>query len=185
MFFIVYFGLTGFRIYVFGLAICLGWEDGDAMIKGVATAAIILVTYMVLLLCGVTSYIIEPFESAIQVLGTNIVCMGLMVMTTRYYYERSDRELHCNKYTMANVGYSLFLGVCLLLGFVFQINGVKATALVYLVLFVLTKCSEGFFKLSDSKAVYIFFMAAAICGLSIWIHANPGFVVKMFTWKQN
>ena len=117
--FALFFWLAGFRIYVFGLAICFGWEDEDVMIKGVVSSAIILTVYVILRLCGVSNYIIDPFASAIQVLGTNIVCMGLMIITSDWHYYRNEREAACNKFTLVNLGFALFLGLAMILGFVF------------------------------------------------------------------
>ena len=86
MAFCILFTILGFRMMFFGLGIGLGWDDNATMERSASSSAFILACYTGFRLTDdIEPKYIDPFRSAICVLGGNILFLAMLIMSSRYY----------------------------------------------------------------------------------------------------
>lgn len=79
----------------FGLGIGIGWDDDKHMLKSAISAFCILALYIILKLCGVPKWYVEPFSSAICILGGNILFLAYWIMSSKYYHDDWNGRYIC------------------------------------------------------------------------------------------
>jgi hypothetical protein len=166
----------------FGLGIGIGWNDSDQMVRCAQTAALILGFYYYIRIFGnVSDFFLEPFKSAICVLGGNILYLAMLIMSSRYYRPEFARYDQGNtKYGPMNILMLLILVQGTYVSSVYSIEGLKNTTIVYMILWVIEKYFELYFMLSDNAWMFIFSMSVMVYYLALEANKHPEFVVSLF-----
>ena len=101
------FALLGFRMVFFGLGIGLGWDSSDEMERSAYSSALILVGYFWIKFCSnMPDRVINPFKSAVCVLGSNILFLAMLILSSRYYSKNSRTS---SRYFLLNTLYIFLL----------------------------------------------------------------------------
>ena len=178
------FTILGFRMIFFGLGIGIGWDDDATMERSAASSAVILAFYVGIRLSDAQEMYLDPFRSAICVLGGNILFLAHLIMSSRYYsfdgLYHLTREKRIQRYVIRNL--MAFTAYCAGIGFgaVYAMDGLRNTAIVYFVLWVIEKYHELYFKITDNIWLFVFRLSAFVCWAALEINKHPEFIVEMF-----
>jgi len=182
--FIFLFTILGFRMVFFGLAVGIGWDDNKAMERCASSAAFILLVYIGIRLTEAQERILDPFRSAVCVLGGNILFLALLIMSSRYYSYDEEYQLpetkRMRRYIVRNSMTFIVYCMGILLGAVYVMDGLRNTAITYLILWVIEKYHEIYFKITKNYWLFVFTISAGVAWGALEINKHPEFVVNMF-----
>jgi hypothetical protein len=86
--FMCLFTILGFRMFFFGLGIGIGWDDEATCERSASSSAFILACYIGFRLADESAQYLNPFRSAICVLGGNILFLAMLIISsTEYHYK--------------------------------------------------------------------------------------------------
>lgn len=177
--FCIIYTLLGFRIIFFGLGYALGWDSENALENSVKATFIIIVSYISVGIYFKVEYYIQPFASAILVLGSNIHLFGLLIISSKHYRRRNGGDA----YAELNFISLVIMLAGLYFSSINDLSGMRNTIIVYGILWLIEKYHEIYFAVSSSIWFYLFSMSALLYYLALRINSNPEFVVDMFKAK--
>ena len=123
----------------FGLGATVGWKNDEDMERSATAAGAILMTYYVLKLnSGIHDFYLAPFKSSICVMGANYMLLAMLIMSSKYH-KRGQR------YFNMNVLMLVLLFQALAMGTIYEMQGLRNTTLVYLLLWGIEKYFELYF----------------------------------------
>ena len=182
--FMCLFTILGFRMVFFGLGIGIGWDEDETMERSASATAVILALYTGIRFSEAQDKYLDPFRSAICVLGGNILFLALLIMSSRYYcydeYYTLTQPQKVKRYVLIQL--LTFTVYCMGIGFgaVYAMDGLRNTAIVYMILWVIEKYHEIYFKITSNIWFFIFTISSLVCWAALEINKHPEFVVDMF-----
>lgn len=147
------------------------------MVRSAATAATVLSVYSIACIMQVDPAIVAPFQSPVSVLGSVNLFLCLLIMSS-YYYERTRGG---GDYLRRNGTFLAAAMAAMYVGQVFGLTGMANTATTFFVLWVLEKYSELHFENNWNMWVFVLLSSGVMYKSALWLHANPAFVVSLFS----
>lgn len=174
--------ILGFSVLIFPFCYVIGWENHDSMVKSAAVGGGVLALYTAAAAAGVEPSWLAPFRSPVSVFGGILLYLALLILSNVHYprggYRRrgpSSSYLRVNAVALA----TLLLGV--LAGRVVGMEGLANTATTFLVLWLLEKYIDLHTYAEWNAWVLMLLSSATMYKCALWLHANPQFVVSMFS----
>jgi len=167
----------GFGFCILPFCYVIGWQDRSGMVRSAATAATVLSVYSIACIMQVDPAIVAPFQSPVSVLGSVNLFLCLLIMSS-YYYERTRGG---GDYLRRNGTFLAAAMAAMYVGQVFGLTGMANTATTFFVLWVLEKYSELHFENNWNMWVFVLLSSGVMYKSALWLHANPAFVVSLFS----
>ena len=159
----------------FGLGIGLGQDNDNACENSVKATFVLIVTFIIVGSNFEVDYYLQPFASAICVLGSNIHLLGLLIISSKYYRRHGNQA-----YELLNI-----VSLAIMLGGLYVsstrgMTGMRNTIIVYGIIWLIEKYHEIYFALTKNIWLYMFSLSLLCYYLALRINSNPQFVVDMF-----
>jgi len=175
------YAVLGFNIACYGLCYCIGFTKKEALHRCVASSILLLSIFTILRIQGFERNILLPFGSAVSVIGSLVLFLGLLIYSSKYYrYHANYRYHHAQSFIVRQVYMIVSLLVVLLVGSLFNFEGMFNTGIVFLVLYLIEKYTEIHLEADFSGWVLIFILSVFLYKAALWLHQNPAFVASLF-----
>ena len=168
----------GFSFMVIGLCYYVGFENEDSMIRVSFSSIILGGSFIGLKIIGLKNYYLDVFQSPTITFSSVLLFLALLIFSSLYYRGYLGILYH---YIFKQLIMILAVLICLLLGNVFQIDGLTNTAIVYLVLYLMEKYSELHLECRWNGWILVFLFSIVLYKTALYLHANPDFVISI--WK--
>lgn len=130
--------LLGFRMMYFPGCLIMGWKNDSAMLSSCFASFFLVSCYIGLRLSEVELYYLRPFSSSCIVLGGISYFMSLLILSTGY--ARNDKYLISNFFMLVTLTLGMYFG------FVYQMDGLRNTSIVFSVFWLMEKYYELYFN---------------------------------------
>jgi len=189
----LFYSLIGFFICVVPGVTTIGFDSEDSMLRCIFSSSIILFilvglrvmqTYEMSFSPHVTNTILNFLSPALMpasIIGTFTLDLAFLILSS--WNPSSSSK---NGFRLRDISFFTrnFVALCVYLlgvlgGSVFKVSGLVNTSIVFLIFW----CLEKFYSWTQNLILIMFPFFIGLYFLSMWIHKNPGKVVKMFTWS--
>jgi len=170
----------GFSVLVYPFCYCIGWRDGDSMVRSASTAALVLTGFVTAKIGGMVPEGGKVFQSPVSVMGSILLFLCLLIMSNLGYrgnWIKNDWGLYLRR----NVIFLACATLAISVGNVFVLTGLANTAVTFLVLWVLDKYCEFHFQMGWNIWIWVLLMSAGMYQAALWLHTNPAFVASLFS----
>ena len=169
------FVALGFGIAVGPLCLALGFEDVAAAYRVCFASFSLLLSFVAARIMNVTPAHMQPFSSAVAVMGSNMFFLSLLIIGSNGY--RRDRDRH---YWIANGCMGVSLLSFQLAGHVLGATGLANVSTVFTVLWLLERYAE--FHLRRRFNSWLLILGASVVAWrgSLFLHMHPEYVVNLF-----
>jgi len=180
---ILLFTCLGFSVATYGLCICIGFESDEAMFRCFLSSFFMQTIFVVLKITGVSGYYLQIFQQPFNVMGSIILFICLLIMSSAWFsFKRSDGYSRSNDYLARQLLMIVFLFAYLFIGFVYGINGVKNTAITFMVLYIMEKYTELHFDKGFNIVILVFLFSVSAYLISLYLYAHKEFIVSLFDY---
>eukprot|EP01125_Pyxidicula_operculata_P013287 TRINITY_DN4393_c0_g1_i3.p1 TRINITY_DN4393_c0_g1~~TRINITY_DN4393_c0_g1_i3.p1 ORF type:complete len:148 (-),score=14.05 TRINITY_DN4393_c0_g1_i3:39-482(-) len=140
-----------------------------------AASLILMAFYSTLRVLHIKTIYLIPFDSAITTFGSITSLLALLIFSS-LFYRSSDKT-----YLLRQVPFFLLLVTLLFAGSVFSMVGMRNTAYTFTGMYIMEKFVE--INLENQWNVWILMFSSSIVlyNVALYFHANPDFVVSMFS----
>lgn len=167
-------GMLGFSAAVIPCGYIIGFRDDDALARATSAAFLILIAFVVLRVIGDTLPYAHVFEQGALWLGGFVGYLGLLIASSRWWYERGTGE-----YIIMQV-VTILLGItALAVGSVFGIPQLLGIGGTFFALYLIEKPFEIPVKSATTYAT-ISLLVALVVGGCVWLAQNNMELVQPF-----
>mmetsp|Transcript_27110 Transcript_27110/g.42731 ORF Transcript_27110/g.42731 Transcript_27110/m.42731 type:complete len:469 (-) Transcript_27110:105-1511(-) len=164
----------GFSFACYGLCYFIGFSSENALERCVVASAILLVLFTGLQIFNTKQYLLLPFSSAVSVLGSIVLFLGLLILSSRWYSH------HHHTYLARQLFMAIPLILSQLVGGIYHLDGMRNTGTTFLVFYLLEKYTEMHFECDWNPWIFVFLVSAVMYWAALWLHRHPVFVKSMF-----
>jgi len=172
---IAFYGIIGFSVACYGLCYVIGFSNDDAMGRVVSTSTILLIVFAGLKITGIHKALVNPFSSAVMTMGTLTLFLALLIISSKFYRSRDD------DYYKNNLLFVLALVIATFVGFVFNIEPIRNTAITFEVLYAMEKTTESVRWNEGTIMVFLLGFSVALYFTSYFLSSHPEFIISMFS----
>ena len=169
-----FYSFIGFYTGCYGLCYVVGFLNDSDMIRVVSTSFILIIFYIILRMANIENEIIELYRSPIQIFGALTYFLGLLIFSSKYYYERKI------SYILRQLLYIVSLLFVLLFGNIFNLPSLTNTTYVFGVLYLMEKNIEIMSKIEGGIWLIILTTSLSLWGLSLYLHKHSEIVISLF-----
>ena len=169
-----FYSFLGFYTGCFGLCYVIGFLNHSDMIRVVSTSFVLITFYIILRSANINNKIIELYRSPIQIFGTLTYFLGLLIISSEYYYKMNI------SYLRRQLIYIVSLLLVLLFGNVFNMPSLTNTTYVFGVLYLMEKNLEVMSRINGGIWLIIFVTSLSLWGLSLYLHKHSEIVISLF-----
>jgi len=176
--------VLGFNITCYGLCYCIGFKRESALQRCVVVSALILALHAGARFAtqalgdGLGPACLRPFGSAVSVMGSVVLFLGLLIYSSRYYSPGYRSEGHA--YPARQVFMIVALLGALAAGSMLGLPGMFNTGVTFTVLYVMEKYIELHYEMKWNAWFLMLLISATMYKASLWLHRNPDFVKSLF-----
>ena len=161
------------------LCICIGFTDTNSMHRVFVASLGVVLTFAgvrVALARGsaVASELLLPFESAAAVVGSNMMFLSLLIISSQHYSTKRPRWL------ATNAAMCVLLLTAQFVGHTYGLVGMANVGTTFTALWLLDKYAEMHIEADWNKWILILMTSLAAWQASLVLHANPAFVASLF-----
>lgn len=150
-----------------------------------ATSLLLVGTFVSLTAAGVQPELLAPFSSAVSVFGSVMLFLSLLIISSNPWNYSSTRtekfRFGLSRWAYANLLMLFMLLVLNAAGRTFGLVGMANTSTTFLCLWLLDKYVDFHVDMKWNGWVLVLLMSCAAWRASLWLHANPGHIVSMFS----
>jgi len=157
------------------------------MKRSLATSVLLLTTAIAARTIGGVQLAFQPFESAVSVLGSLVLFLALLIMSSRHYRPEGRRDWRSGDgwltrhYVQMNLAMIFAMCICELLGHVLGMAGLANTATTFLVLWLMEKYVEVHLEAKWNGWLLTLIVSLVAWRTALWLHTHPTFVISMFS----
>merc|ERR1712070_631844 len=118
----------------------------------------------------------QPFSSAVSVVGNITLFLSLLILSSRYYDYKG-----CRIYLQANAIMLGFLLLALLLGNVYGLAGMANVSTTFFILWLMEKYTEWHLESRHNGWLLLLAASVSVYYCALWLHMHPHFIADMFT----
>jgi len=178
---IIFYTVIGFSFIPVGMGYYIGFRKDDTIFRSVITSMIVGIVFIILKMAKVSGKIIQVYQQPLTVFSSVVMFLGLLLYCSdHYYYRRQNERWYSLSYLFRQIIFLVFDLGYLYFGFVYGLEGLKNTALTYLVFFLTEKFLElcVYFKIDFSIITLAVSILMYYC--SLYLHSNKDFIVSIF-----
>jgi len=175
----------GFSAIPVGLGWYIGFESHDAMIQNIIISLIIGAFYIITTIFNCFSKFTKVFKTALTAFSSISLFLGMLIFSSRYYqpYYRYDYNYTSGyEYILRQLAMISLLLIYLFFSYVYSINGMRNTAIVFSILYTVEKIIELNLRLNASIWFITLPLFVALYYASLYLHSNKEFVVSLFNY---
>uniref|UniRef100_A0A0G4I0G0 Uncharacterized protein n=1 Tax=Chromera velia CCMP2878 TaxID=1169474 RepID=A0A0G4I0G0_9ALVE len=187
--------VLGFSVVCFGLCWCIGFDSEASMARCVGASGLLLGAFVggfafvnvaeeagmegVLVQSAAVRESLRPFQSAMGVMGAVVGFLALLIISSLYFswssHRGADHEGGRGKsgYVGRNAVMVLSLFLALFFGNVLGLEGLRNSALVFGVLWIVEKYCELHTKLKLNGWFLILSLSLVLWRGALWLHQHP------------
>jgi len=172
-----FYACIGFSVAVYGLCVCIGFESDEVMFQCFITSFYMHMGFLMLKMQGFSNTFIRIFQQPCTVLGSVVLFIALLVMSS-YHYEFKTSRNYGSTYASRQLLMLVFLFGYAYFGMVYGLAGMSNTALTFLVLYIMEKSSEVI------KDMWILLFGASVSGyfIAMYLYSHKEFVISLFNY---
>jgi len=165
----------GFSVACYGLCYCIGFKDKQAIQRSVVTSMITIPLFFIMRNMDEYSEYCGPFMQPVYVFSTVVYLLGLLIVSSPFYYSRSNTDGYFSAQLMMIVSLLAFT-FC---GSVYGVPSFFNVGTTFAVLYLMEKTLEiELFR--DGGIVVIFLMFVGMYFASMFLYTHPGFLLSLF-----
>lgn len=172
-----FYQAIGFSFIAGGLCYYVGFNSNDDMIRVSMTSAVVGVCFIGLKVLNISNYYMKPFASPLTVFSAILLLLALLIYSSRYYYHYGG-----NTFILRQIPMIIFLIGFLFFGNLYNMEGLKNTATVYLVFYLIEKYCDLHWSLEWNLWVLVFLFSVIIYKAALYLHGNPDILISMFNY---
>ena len=181
---ILFYNCLGFSVLTYGLCYFIGFSRDELMFRCFLTSFYIQTIFITLKISGSSALYLDIFAEPFTILGSIVLFLALLIMSSKWFsFRRSDYYYINNQnYIQRQFLMIIFLVAYIYIGSVYGINGMKNTAITFLVLYISEKYVEIHYYLDAPIVVLGFFASVFAYVVSLYLYSHKEFVTSLFKY---
>lgn len=185
---VLFYHFMGFTFVCRGLCYIIGFESHDELERTIVSSLILIIIFVTLKITKISNLFIQIFQKPMITFGSIMLFFSLLIFSSKFntfHYVRfeSDLSYFMHAFIMRQIIFIVAMTAGLVIGNIWNVKGLKNTAIVFLVLFLMEKYNEAhILDFSGNLWILLLINSVFLYRSALFLHRNSDFVVAMFSY---